>query len=230
MNDDDTTKMAIGRVLRSFGGQVAVSVTASVAAAGVLALLQIQSGAAHRATMAEQIVRASQSDAALADAALANASEAPMNKFMERHRDQMSVGKAESVSSTRALAVPATSLMPMATAWTLPTGTTAALAHSEPQPGSAPVTAAVARTIPRERTKPSGAAAQPLPIASPLQLAASAGDATPAVASAHGPSLLGLELPDGVTRAGRALGGLADRVGAAGTWTVSTASQLLPSW
>ncbi|KFC69049.1 hypothetical protein FG93_03674 [Bosea sp. LC85] len=223
--NDDTTKMAIGRVLRSFGGQVAVSVTASVAAAGVLAFLQIQSGAAHRATMAEQIVRASQPDAALA-----NASEVPVNKFMERHRDQMSVGKAESVSSTRALAVPATLLMPMATAWTLPTGTTAALAHSEPQPGSAPVTAAVARTIPRERTKPSVAVAQPLPIAPPLHLAASAGDATPAVASAHGPSLLGLELPDGVTRAGRALGGLADRVGAAGTWTVSTASQLLPSW
>ena len=222
--NDDTTKMAIGRVLRSFGGQVAVSVTASVAAAGVLAFLQIQSGAAHRATIAEQIVRASQPEAALA-----NASEAPVSKFLERHRDQMSAGNAESVSPTRALAVPATLLMPMATAWALPAGTTPALARSEPQRSSAPVTAA-AHSVPRERSKPSVAAAQPLPISPPPQLAASAGDATVAVASTRGPSLLGLELPDGVTRAGRALGGLADRVGAAGTWTVSTASQLLPSW
>ncbi|MGO4740112.1 hypothetical protein AB4099_26440 [Bosea sp. 2KB_26] len=220
--NDDTTKMAIGRVLRSFGGQVAVSVTASVAAAGVLAFLQIQSGAAHRATM--QIVRASQPDAALADA-----SEAPVSKFLERHRDQMSTSNAQPVSPARALAVPATLLMPMATSWALPAGTTQALARAEQQRSSAPVTAA-AHSVPRERSKPSVASAQPLPISPPLQLAASAGDAAPAVASTRGPSLLGLELPDGVTRAGRALGGLADRVGAAGTWTVSTASQLLPSW
>ncbi len=222
--NDDTTKMAIGRVLRSFGGQVVVSVTASVAAAGVLAFLQIQSGAAHRATRAEQIVRASQPDAALA-----NASEAPVSKFLERHRDQMSASNAQPVSPARALAVPATLLMPMATSWALPPGPTTVLAHFEPQRSSAPVTAA-ARAIPRERIKPSVAAAQPLPISPPLQFAASTADAAQDVASARGSSVLGIALPDGVTRAGRALGGLADRVGAAGTWTVSTASQLLPSW
>lgn len=209
--NDDTTKMAIGRVLRSFGGQVAVSVTASVAAAGVLAFLQIQSGAAHRATMAEQIVRAAQPDAAPA-----NASEAPVSKFLERHRDQMSAGNAESASPTRALAVPATMLMPMATAWALPAGTTPALARSETQRSSAPVTAA-AHSVARERIKPSVATAQPLPISPPLQFAASTTDAKQDLASARGPSVLGIALPDGVTRAGRALGGLADRVGAAGT-------------
>ncbi|TCR62628.1 hypothetical protein [Bosea sp. BK604] len=206
----------IARTLRRFGGQVAISVAASTAAAGILAfpdLLTSLSG--------ERAATAIQLPATFAEAGL----DVVGGKFTQRHGQP---GLAAEETPSRGLAMPATLMMPMAVAWNAPPPArqeavaVAALPARTAQASPATRTSANAS---RERSH--APAGQPLQIAAVLQ-------AVPIVARAEESrdttTILGVPLPQSVTRAGRAIGGAVDAVGSAGTWTVSAASSLLPSW
>ncbi|RDJ24111.1 hypothetical protein DWF00_03195 [Bosea caraganae] len=213
---NDTIPATISRVLRDFSGQVAISVAASAVAAAIFAFPDMLSFRAGAPAPAGLSVEAAASDARLP---------APQaGKFVQRHGEQ--VGGAGDATG-HGLVLPATLMMPLSVAWIAPLP-----AEPEPIPvarlerpaPSAQVARAAAGTT-RERGRL--AIAQPLQIASVLQAAVPAA----VQADADKPAtILGVALPDSVTRAGRAIGGVAGTVGAAGSWTVSAASSLLPSW
>lgn len=215
---NDTFPAQIGRVLRDFSSQVVISVAASAVAAAVLAFpdtLPLRSGAPANAGRSIQVVSDISFEAGQA------------GKFAQRHDAQ--IGSADD-AAPHALALPATLMMPMSVDWTAPVQAApepipvAALERPVP---SAPVARAAAFPS-RERGKVLAASPQPLQIAPALQVAA-APVATSSEAR-EAAKVLGVALPDSVTRAGRAIGGVVDTVGAAGNWTVSAASNLLPSW
>lgn len=206
----------IARTLRRFGSQVAISVAASTAAAGILAFPEfLASVSGERAATAIRL------PATFAEAGL----EVAGGKFTQRHGQP---GLAAEETPGRGLVMPATLMMPMAFSWN---------AQPSARPEAVPVAALPARTAqagPATRTSSNAArershatAGQPLQIAAVLQVVPVAARTEEARDRA---TILGVPLPESVTRAGKAIGGAVDAVGSAGTWTVSAASGLLPSW
>lgn len=216
---NDTFPALIGRVLRDFSSQVAISVAASAVAAAVFAFPDMLPSSSGAPAGAERLVQAVASDIPFETT--------QAGKFMQRHRAQ--VGSADDVA-VHTLALPATLMMPLSVAWAAPVQSApepAPVAALERPTQAAPMTRA-AVSQPRERGKAQAASAQPLQIAPALQVAAAPVTAGP---EAREPArVLGVALPDSVTRAGRAIGGVVDTVGAAGSWTVSAASSLMPGW
>jgi hypothetical protein len=215
---NDTFPALIGRALRDFSSQVAISVAASAVAAVVFAFPDMLPSGSGASAGAERSVQAAGDIPFEATQA---------GKFVQRHRAQ--IGSADD-AAIHALALPATLMMPMSLAWTAPVQAAPELipvAVLERPAQAVPVARAVPGTS-RERSRAQAASAQPLQIAPALQLAAAQVAASPEIRESA--SVLGVALPDSVTRAGRALGGVVDTVGAAGSWTVSAASNLLPSW
>jgi hypothetical protein len=211
--DDDMTPAGIGRFLRNFGGQVAMSLAVSAATAGLLAFPDLLLSRPGSVPAAE--ISASEASAELPASAA--------SKFLERHLSQLKAEGEDAASSRRALALPASLMMPLSIAWTAPAPAAPVLAVAE-QHSAPPVM--VAKTVAREpaRVNPP---LRPLPISPPVQVAAvSQEQASPGPL----PGAVGRAVSQGVTLAGDTLGGIADRVGAAGTWTVSAATALVPSW
>lgn len=212
MSDDRFSAQA-ARMLRNFGGQVAISVAASAVAAGVLAFPDLLVSAS-----GERATGGGQAQATFVAADL----DTTGGKFSQRH------GQPADEAPGPGLALPATLLMPMSVAWSAPLPDKEAVPVALlPERAEQPVAVARANSAPsRERGRAAGA--QPLQIAAVLQAAAPA--AAQPDKSDKPATILGVQLPDSVTRAGRAVGGVVDTVGAAGSWTVSAASSLLPSW
>jgi hypothetical protein len=211
--------------LRGVGNQAAVSVAASAIAAAVLALpggitLPFFGGAAEQvetsAAAAERWVSPVASD----------------GKIRERHHD--AVGEAPMrASDLPGLVGPAAIVMPMALEWTQPATEVAALPQIRPVPASEPRARALqAQSLPPRRPAVERivAVAETAPVQiAPMavQVAANA-PATGETARPPQRSVLGVTVPAPVTRVGDALSGAVGLVGAAGTWTLSRASDLLP--
>lgn len=210
--DDDMTPAGIGRFLRNFGGQVAMSLAVSAATAGLLAFPDLLTSRPGDAPAAE--ISVSEAPAELPASAA--------SKFLERHLSQLNAEGEDAASSRQALALPAALMMPMAIAWNAPVEAAPVQPVAE-QRSSPPVI--VVKTAAREPARVN-APLGPLPISPPVQVAA----VQPQAADGPLPGAVGRAVSQGVTLAGDTLGGIADRVGAAGTWTVSAATALVPSW
>lgn len=210
--------------LRGVGNQAAVSVAASAIAAAALALpggialpffgsatQQVETGA----VAAERWVSPVASD----------------GKIRDRHHDAVVAEAPLRSSELAGLVSPAAIVMPMALEWTQPATEIAALPQVRPATASEPRARAVqAQALPPRRPaverNVAAAEAAPMPIA-PVQVAAM----TAATAGAAKPpqrSVLGVNLPAPVSRVGDAVSGAVGLVGAAGSWTLSRASDLLP--
>lgn len=214
----DVFPARVGRILRDFSSQVVISIAASAVAAAVLAFPDRLA-----LVPAESVVREHPMQAAAGDDGFATAF---AGKFGQRYGAEDELANEE---PSRGLTLPATLLMPMSVAWAEPV-------PAEPEPVPIAKLERLAQPVPavrtvaapaRERGRTLATNPQPLQIAQVLQAPAPAGVPAEARESA---TLLGVALPGSVTRAGRALGGVVDTVGAAGSWTVSAASNLLPSW
>lgn len=216
--DDDMTPAGIGRFLRNFGGQVAMSLAVSAATAGLLAFPDLLPSRPVGAPSAEDSV--SEAPAELPASAA--------SKFLERHLSQLNANGEDAASSRRALALPAALMMPLSIAWTVPVQAapvqTAPVLPVAEQRSSPPVV--VAKAVAREPVRVN-ASLRPLLISPPVQVAAVSQEQAP---DGPLPGAVGRAVSQGVTLAGDTLGGIANRVGAAGTWTVSAATSLVPSW
>lgn len=215
----DTFPALISRILREFSSQVAISVAASAVAAAVFAFPDMLPSGTGASANAERSVQA------VADDIPFEAAQA--GKFVQRHGVQ--AGLADDAAA-HALVLPATLMMPMSVAWAAPIQAApeplpVAVLERTAQPASV---ARAASGTSRERGRALAANAQPLQIAPAVQVAAAAAESGPEIREPA--RILGVALPDSVARAGSALGGVVDTVGAAGSWTVSAASNLLPSW
>lgn len=214
----DVSPAVVGRILRDFSSQVVISIAASAVAAAILAFPDRLALVAGDSVVREHPVQAAAGDEAFAAAF--------GSKFAQRYGPEDDLAEE---APSRGLSLPATLLMPMSVAWTEPVRAEPEAVPVAKLERSAPP-AQVVRTVAapvRERGRALEMNPQPLQIAQVLQAP------VPAVAPAEAresATLLGVALPGSVTRAGRALGGVVDTVGAAGNWTVSAASNLLPSW
>ena len=211
-------------LIRSFGGQVVMSLAVSAAVAGILAVPQLRLGPGH----APLPVPEARIDKAWGEAGLSPV--AADGKIRERLRDA-SDGEPEP-QPRQAWIRPASLAMPMSVGWPQPAfsegAQIAALASEKRVPASAveapsPRKAAIAA----ERTKLAVHAA-PMPITPPL--ASPAGIVADAGAPRPADDLLGRVVVAPVARAADAVSGAAGLVGAAGSWTVSQAASLLPRW
>ncbi|WP_439498550.1 hypothetical protein [Bosea sp. (in: a-proteobacteria)] len=211
--DDDMTPAGIGRFLRNFGGQVAMSLAVSAATAGLLAFPDLLLGRQDRVP-APDIVAGEASSELPASAA---------SKFLERHLSQLNAEGEDAASSRPALALPAALMMPLSIAWTAPVQAAPVVPVAD-QRSSPPVV--VAKAVAREPARVN-APLRPLLISPPVQVAAASQEQT---SPGPLPGAVGRAVSQGVTLAGDTLGGIANRVGAAGTWTVSAATALVPSW
>jgi hypothetical protein len=218
------------RFLGHVGSQAAVSIVASAVAAAFFAL-------------PEAVTTAPGLIAVKAESQGWISPVAPDGKIRERHHD---AGGGEALTqslSARGLIVPAASAMPMAVAWAQPeTGLSA------PQPSpvvTAEVHARTAQVLPpvrkaapaSEKTAPAGershqvAETAPQLILPAVQVveAASVSDGFEPVAVARpAPTILGRAVPEPVARVGDVMSSAVGTVGAAGFWTLSRASSLLP--
>ena len=159
-------------------------------------------------------------------------------KIRERHQD--AAGSEPPLRASQALISPAAIVMPMSLDWKLPMAEVTGLRQERPvaaeprghvvqaQSLSAQVVQAqVAASAPRRPVveRPVAAAdAAPLQIAPAVQAAAVDGSAV----SQPQLRLLGVAMPTPVARVGDAMSGAVGVVGAAGIWTLSRASSLLP--
>ncbi len=207
---------AVAGFLRGVGNQAAISVAASAIAAAVLSLpggiaLPFFGGAAEQAeanpVAAERWLSPVASD----------------GKIRERHHDAVGNEPPLRASDLPGLVSPAAIVMPMALEWTQPVVEIAVLPQLRPAPAAEPRARAVqAQALPPRRAN-----------AAPLQIAPAA---VPVVANAPAASetarpqrsVLGVSVPAPVSRVGEAVYGAVGLVGAAGTWTLSRASDLLP--
>lgn len=210
--------------LRGVGNQAAVSVAASAIAAAVLAL---PGGIAlpFFGSAAEQV----ETSAATAERWVSPV--ASDGKIRERHQDAVGTDAPLRASDLPGLVSPAAIVMPMALEWTQPAAEIAALPQIRPVPASEPRTRAIqAQALPPRRPAVERAVVAadtaPLQIA-PVQVAASV-PATSETARPPQRSVLGVTVPAPVSRVGDAVYGAVGLVGAAGTWTLSRASDLLP--
>jgi hypothetical protein len=215
-----------GQFIRSFGGQVAMSVAVSTCVAGVWAVPQLlfpRDGAAPVAIV--QADRTAQA-AWMAPGAVDG-------KIADRHRAAIETD-LEAPHRNGGLMMPAALAMPMSTGWPQPVFAepvrlVEATVEKAVRSGMAE-TASVRRSVTvamAERPKVASPAA-PMAIAPP----ASAGipsRAEPDSAEPE-PTLLGRVVYEPVARAGGLVSSAAGAVGSAGTWTVTQATSLLPRW
>lgn len=210
---------ATTKFLRGVGAQATVSVAASALAAAVLALpsgMQLPFFGA-----------SAQSDAAAARQERWVSPVASDGKIRERHQD---AGSEPPLRASQALISPAAIVMPMSLDWKLPMAEVAVLRRERPvaaEPRGHVVQAQAAASAPRRPVieRPVAAAdIAPLQIAPAVQAAAVDGSA----ASQPQLRLLGVAMPTPVARVGDAMSGAVGVVGAAGIWTLSRASSLLP--
>lgn len=215
---------AAARLLRSFGGQVAMSVAVTGAVAAVFAAPEFLFGRAGPALVAIAPVEEPQESVWLALAAVDG-------KIRDRHRGATEA-EAGSLTQGAFLATPAALAMPMSTGWpqpvfTEPTRSVAGTAGTMMRVSLVEVAPARRPVVAAERTK-LAPAAQALPIA-PAVATSLAPVAEPA-APQPAPGLLGRVVLEPVARAANVVSGAAGMVGSAGVWTVSQASSLLPRW
>jgi hypothetical protein len=215
---------AAARLVRSFGGQVAMSVAVSGAVAAVFAAPEFLFGRGGPALVAIAPVEGPQESVWLALAAVDG-------KIRDRHRGATEA-EAGSLTHGTFLATPASLAMPMSTGWPQPVfseptrsvagtaGTVMRVSLVEAAPARRAVVAA-------ERTKPAPAT-QALPVAPAV--ATSVTPVAEPEAPQPAPSLLGRVVLQPVARAANVVSGAAGMVGSAGVWTVSQASSLLPRW
>lgn len=211
---------ATAKFLRGVGTQATVSVAASALAAAVLAL---PSG-----IPLPFFGASAQTDTAAARQERWVSPVASDGKIRERHQD--AAGSEAPLRASQGLISPAAIVMPMSLDWKQPATPVTALRQERPvtaEPRLHVAQAQAAVTVPPspprrpvvERAVVTAEAA-PLPI-------------TPAVQAAAAPSqsslkVLGVALPTPVARVGDAMSGAVGVVGAAGIWTLSRASSLLP--
>ncbi len=215
---------ATAKFLRGVGTQATVSVAASALAAVVLAL---------PAGIPLPFFGASaQTDTAAARQERWVSPVASDGKIRERHQD--AAGSEPPLRASQGLISPAAIVMPMSLDWKQPATHITALRQerqvtAEPRLHVAQAQAAV--TVPPspprrpviERAVVTAEAA-PLQIAPAVQAAAVEGG-TPSQPPLR---LLGVTMPTPVARVGDAMSGAVGVVGAAGIWTLSRASSLLP--
>ena len=212
--------------LRGVGNQAAVSVAASAIAAAVLALpggiaLPFFGGALEKAeagpVAAERWVSPVASD----------------GKIRDRHHDAAGAEAPLRASNLPGLVSPAAIVMPMALEWTQPLVEIATVQQARPATASEPRARALqAQALPPRRPAIERAVAlsdaQPLQIApAALQVAANT-SASGETATPPQRRVLGVSVPAPVSRVGDAVYGAVGLVGAAGSWTLSRASDLLP--
>lgn len=216
----DSVFTATAKFLRGVGAQATVSVAASALAAAVLALpsgMQLPFFGAP-----------AQGDAAAARQERWVSPVASDGKIRERHQD--AAGSEPPLRASQALISPAAIVMPMSLDWKLPMAEVAVLRQDRPaaaEPRGHVVQAQAAASAPRRPVieRPAVAAdAAPLQIAPAVQAAAVDGNA----ASQPQLRLLGVAMPTPVARVGDAMSGAVGVVSAAGIWTLSRASSLLP--
>lgn len=220
----DSVFTATARFLRGVGTQATVSVAASALAAAVLAL--------PAGVTLPFFGTSAQNDAAAARQERWVSPVASDGKIRERHQD--AAGGEAPLRAAQGLITPAAIVMPMALDWQRPTAELAGL-RQERSPSAEPrVQVAQAQ---------SGAGGQPAPPrrpvieravvtadAAPLQIAPAVQAAASDGATPSRPPLrvLGVAMPTPVARVGDAMSGAVGVVGAAGLWTLSRASGLLP--
>jgi hypothetical protein len=219
----DSVFTATARFLRGVGAQATVSVAASALAAAVLAL---------PAGIPLPFFGASaQSDTAAAQQERWVSPVASDGKIRERHQD--ATASEPPLRAAHGLISPAAIVMPMSLDWKPAATEVATLRQERPaaaEPRGHVVQAQAAATAqpspPRrpviERAVVTAEAA-PLAIAPALQAVAVEGGA-----SRPPLRLLGVAMPTPVARVGDAMSGAVGVVGAAGIWTLSRASSLLP--
>lgn len=203
------------RLMREFGGQVAVSVAASAVAAAFLAapemlLLPGQTAGA-------QVARQAPEDWV--------SPIAPDGKIAIRHRQ---AALAEEVQATSTLLMRASLVMPMNASWPQAAFEEAPVPAARARSAEAHlVTAAAtpARKGPAAVERPKAAEAAPLPII-PVRLTTQVAAPVP-VTVASGTATTEAT-PSTLARVGNAMSGAVGTVGAAGIWTLSQASSLLP--
>ena len=214
---------ATAKFLRGIGTQATVSVAASALAAVVLAL---PSG-----IPLPFFGASAQTDTAVARQERWVSPVASDGKIRERHQD--AAGSEAPLRASQGLISPAAIVMPMSLDWKQPATHITALRQerevtAEPRLHVAQAHAAV--TVPPspprrpviERAVVTAEAA-PLQIAPAVQAAVEGG--TPSQPPLR---LLGVTMPTPVARVGDAMSGAVGVVGAAGIWTLSRASSLLP--
>ena len=218
---------ATAKFLRGVGTQATVSVAASALAAAMLALpsgLQLPFFGA-----------SAQTETAAARQERWVSPVASDGKIRERHQD--AAGSEPPLRASQGLISPAAIVMPMSLNWKLP-ATEIAVLRQERQERSvaaeprvhlvqAQAAATVQPSPPRrpvlERSVITAEVA-PLQIAPAVQAAAVEGG-TPSPSQLR---VLGVAMPTPVARVGDAMSGAVGVVGAAGIWTLSRASSLLP--
>jgi hypothetical protein len=205
------------RLMREFGGQVAVSVAASAVAAAFLAapemlLLPGQTAGA-------QVARQAPEDWI--------SPIAPDGKIAMRLRQAMAADGAEAAPT---LLSRASLVMPMSASWPQAAFDEAPVpvvrvrsAEAHPVPATAPATRKAAPAV--ERSKVAAEAPPPLPIIQARLTTQVAGPVPVSLASA---TLTADSAPSTLARVGNAMSGAVGSVGAAGIWTLSQASSLLP--
>lgn len=207
--------------LRGVGNQAAVSVAASAIAAALLSLpagvsLPFLGGAAEPGdaghSTAEGWISPVASD----------------GKIRARHQDAAGTDAALPARDSHGLFSPAAIVMPLALAWTQPVAEIAAAPQARPAvAGEQRVRTIQAQALPPRR--PAVERAVVVAETAPLQIAPAVGQGAAASAPPQQQrSVLGVTMPAPVSRVGDAVSGAVGLVGAAGSWTLSRASDLLP--
>ncbi|MBX9907813.1 MAG: hypothetical protein K2Z25_03795 [Beijerinckiaceae bacterium] len=201
------------RMLRDFSGQVAISIAASAVAAAFFALPDTILPL--RSTPAEEPA-----------AAVWSVPLTPDGKFAMRLDVEDATARLEGAAGP---ATPAALAMPLAIGWAAPAAPAAVAAASAPQqprlvhvdlpPSRRATIVEAAGSQSKARSEPAG---QPLVIAE-----VAAGDQ---VERPRPPGLIGRVVAEPAARAAGLVTGAASVVGAAGSWTVAQASNLLPRW
>lgn len=204
------------RLVREFGGQVAISVAASAVAAAFLAapdMLMFPDWTADA-----QVVRQAQENWI--------SPISPDGKIAIRHRQAAPTGE---VPATSALLMRSSLVMPMSAGWPEAVFAEAPVPSARVRSAEAhPVTAMAtpARKAPAAVERAKAAESAPLPII-PVRLTTQAGVGA-RVADVPAQSSSGEAAPSTLARVGNAVSGAVGTVGAAGIWTLSQASSLLP--
>ncbi|CAN5330667.1 hypothetical protein BH10PSE8_BH10PSE8_03920 [soil metagenome] len=216
---------AVTGFLRGVGNQAAISVAASAIAA---ALFSLPGGIALPFFGAA-------ADQAEANPAAAERWLSPVasdGQIRERHHDAVGNEPPLRASDLPGLVSPAAIVMPMAREWTQPVVEIAGLPQLRPASAVEPRARAVqAQALPPRRPAIERAIvvanAAPLPIA-PAAVPVVANAAAASETARPQRSVLGVSVPAPVSRMGEAVYGAVGLVGAAGTWPLSRASDLLP--
>lgn len=206
----------LGRI----GNQAAVSVAASAIAAAALAI---------PAGIGWPLFAGSAGEV---DAPMAAASAPAIGadgKIHERHHDAGSAETPLRMADARGLVMPAAIVMPMALGWSLP----AAEADAVAQAATAAANEPRQRFVQVQALPPRRPSAEQMPVVAenrPLVTAPASPIAASASSAGEAPrrGLLGLSASGPVARVGDAMTGAVGLVGAAGSWTLARASDLLP--